>query len=136
MGQKDKFLNHLKSQIEKYQSAYDSLKALPESVFELMEIPDVEKVAAPMTQGEKPTSFYGGGESTNVGILRNIISNAGENGISKSEILARFPKGDRTEQEHYNMVTNSMTQLKNQGEIEGFKPKTGKIKGYLWRIIE
>ncbi len=55
MGQKDKILDHLKSQIQKYQSAYDSLKALPESVFEFMEIRDVEKVAATVTQCEEHT---------------------------------------------------------------------------------
>lgn len=134
MTNKQRVLNTLKEQIDMYQNAYSSLVNLPEAIFDVLGVAHFTNMNTHNETLHTPLKPDFAAGTSNADMVRAIIRNAGEKGISKSEILDQFPQEDKSKQEHYNAVTNTVALLKMQDEIEGIKPATGKIKGYLWRM--
>ncbi len=129
MDIKEKFLKTLKDQAQVYLDAYESMKGLPLSVFEALnhhkEIVSMEGTKE-ATDALEAASTYGG----NTNLLRTMLKSAGERGLTKSEIVAKFPKTADV----YAAATNAITWLKQKGEVEHYKPKGVTMKGYFWRL--
>jgi len=127
MTAKDRFLGNIQAKIKILQAAYDYNKNLPDDLFESMGEPVVLKEKTSAVNGHHTEEKEYGVHINN---LRGILSASGE-GLSKSEIMERFPKvaGDK-----YTIVTNALSSLNKGGEVEGIKPKGKKMRGFIWKL--
>lgn len=127
MTTKQKFLQSLKTKIKVYQDAYDYNVGLPDDVFE-----SLNGNHAAVAPSQKGTVVIGNEYGANINAVREIIKQTGNEGASKSGILERFPGDDDAKK--YSIVTNALSSLNKGGEIEKYKPRGAKMRGYYWRI--
>lgn len=129
MTTKEKVLQKLKEQAKAYNDAYETMKGLPDIVFESFKF---ENDVLPMQENKEVKEVlqvaneYGG--STNR--LRQMLADAGHKGLSKGQMVKGFPETP----DRYAVVTNALTWLKQKGEVESYKPENVTMKGFIWRL--
>ena len=135
MTNKEKFLNSLQAKIKAYQDAYDYNKNLPDDLFDsLGGSGGISITAQKPRNGAKKAKANGGEYGANINSVRKIIEQAGTDGIGRQAIVEVFPgAGAIGEKKVYSIVTNSLSSLNKGDEIEKFKPKGKKMRGYYWR---
>lgn len=110
------------------EDAYKANKNLPEEFFEgLNEFSNIPTSQLKKING---AAHKDGKYGANINTVRELLKSSPD-GLSKQSILDNFPdvEGDK-----YQIVTNAMTALRLKDEIEKYKPKGKKMKGYYWRM--
>lgn len=134
MTTKEKFLQNILTEIKELQLAYDNSKNLPDRIFESLNgsvkanIPKVETIKRKDdSNGQKE---YG----ANANAVRELLKATSE-GLTKSEIIDKFPNAEQYEPAIvYTMVTNVLSALNQNDEIEKYKPRGKKMRGYYWKL--
>lgn len=129
MTTKEKFLQTLKAKIKVYQDAYDYNSSLPDDVFESLNGTSKHEV---VVTSHRPKVVIGNEYGANINAVRDIIKASGSDGTTKGNILEIFPGDD--ENKKYTIVTNALSSLMKGNDIEKFKPKGIRMRGYFFRM--
>lgn len=124
MTPKENFLRSIQERIKVLQAAYDYNKNLPDDIFESLNGSNIEPERIP-----KKVVYNENGYGVNINTIREILKTS-PSGISKSEIIDRFPDVDG---DKYIIVTNALSSLMKGGELEKIKPKK-KMRGFYWKL--
>lgn len=134
MTKKEKAIQKAQSNIDYWQRVKSQIEQLPDEIVDVLAgdeaaLETVVKVKKETTpeEGEKE---YG----RNIGLIRTMLKE-NPNGLRKSDILNQFPDAILySETELYNVVTNAISYLNQNGYLEKYKPRDVKMKGYYWKL--
>jgi|HubBroStandDraft_2_1064218.scaffolds.fasta_scaffold133930_1 hypothetical protein len=139
-SKKQQFLDTLLKQIRTFQEAYDSIKNIPDSVFELVyssvgtglngtAIPSLETIAG---QDEEPDLSWA---SSNRGLVLKVIERH-NSAIQKKEIISKFRVAyPNLAANAESIVTSALSGLRVHESIRSYNPSaTGNVKLGYWTL--
>jgi hypothetical protein len=131
MKAKEQFLQNILARIKVLQDAYAYNKDLPDDVFEsLLNGNGHSKGFQPIESAINGNGKKEYGDKKN--LVRDIIASE-KNGLKRADIIMKYVQL-RPGEKAVNIVTNAITGLSNDGEIEAYKPRNKRGKGAFWRV--